>query len=92
MQGGATRLASEELVMDKDTLKSLDAHFKQLGSDVKKCRAGLGALQSLAAFNGTSQATVLTIAELLHATDELAKDARIFAKAVGDLSSSVSAE
>ena len=71
--------------MDNLTLKSLDAVFKQVSGDVKKCRSGYQALVQLAAFDGDGEAMGLVARELEATAEQLIKDARVFAKAVADL-------
>ena len=53
-----------------NNLKDLEAAFKQVSADVKKCRAGQQALVQLASFNGAGDAMALTIHELEAAAEQ----------------------
>jgi hypothetical protein len=88
--GRQTRPLKEYVFMDS-TLKDLLAALKPVGTDYKKSKAGLSALQNLETFNGTSDARTLTLIELESVSDKLAKDAEVFTKLVKKASSAARA-
>ena len=72
--------------MDTTTVKSLNDCLRQLSTDLKRCRAAQQILDGYARLHSSGDGIAMAIAELQSATDELAKHARHFTKAVSDLS------
>ena len=75
--------------MDTATVKIFSELLRQLAADLKRLRACDQILQGHARLNSTGDGLAMAIAELQSVTDELAKHARQYAKAVSDLSATV---
>jgi hypothetical protein len=75
--------------MDTAALKGLNESLRQLATVLKRCRAAEQILDGYLRLNSSSDGIAMAMSELQTAADELAKHSRHYAKAVGDLSSSV---
>ena len=75
--------------MDTATVKIFSELLRQLSTDLKRCRAAQQILDGYARLNSTGDGIAIAIAELQSSTDELGKHARQYAKAVSDLSATV---
>ena len=75
--------------MDAITVKNLNELLRQLAADLKRCRAAQQILDGYVKLNASGDGIVMAIAELQAAAEELARRSRQYAKAVSDLSSTV---
>jgi hypothetical protein len=75
--------------MQNNILKDLSLSLRRISADLKRCKAGDQAVHGLASLNGTSEAMVITVRELLAAAEALVKDTRLYAKGVSDLATQI---